>query len=891
MILPDNTKTPKSAATLNKLVHDCGKKGEYMRGNKRVLNMMPIFLASMFLLSGVGLLAGASTPEQEELTGSEGGASARAGSGFSDDFESYKTGTFPNTWTPDANANDASTNYVDGNAAYSGSKSLRLFGDIGASWASIVYHPCDTSSPFSVEATVRNGDEALSGAHPDRGTFGLRQGTSWTNPHRFLLYYRGSGTVVSGNGTNLGTYSTLTWYKWRIEYEKVSSSQVRIGYWLDGVHKLTETLASVESEDKLTNFELSSQEGSAWFDSIRVAPLASTNTISGYVRKSGSTQGISGATLSTNTGGYSARTDSSGHYNLNVINGTYTITVSAPGYSSTSTSVSVSGKDITRDFSLEYNGMAIRGRITTDNEVPLEGVMVELMKNGMPIDETYTDEGGDYSFLVDPAKVPDGADLKTRASLIYSPAHGKNNGLFYLYDEKQWGHKSEKDPSAIPQFVESSSWRQDSKSDKIVNIFIGFGNGGVVLSGLIQGHKYFESWGLAPNNKIEVEYNDDDGIIDSNPKVYTSYYDPNTKVPAIHIYNEHYRYPDITAHEYSHWIARINNWNLPYGPQTDDIWWKLTKDVFKVPFKESEALGENFANFGSVLIRNDPTFHCSIVSTIDIGNDQETNLNYRGNLAPPIGKGTWNYAMAGAWWDLADTDGSKKIDADERKNVGRILDTLKTSPKNYKQFYNIYKQLTPDSIQSDQQIKRIFENHGYEFDEWWDFILGSPGTIHVYDSLGRHIGCNLTNEGSEDMQILGGAYTGKNSEPQKITIECTDYFKIVILGSSNGTFDLKVVQHKSDGNITKSYSDIPITDRTEATVEIDPENPDYTMKVDANGDGTVESTYSPKTQTGVPTPPKPAAGAGGFIPMIDFGAALVTILLAIMVAGSRRFRP
>jgi hypothetical protein len=189
---------------------------------------------------------------------------------WSDGFETYTTGSFPSTWTPDGNATDIGTNYVTTTTFLGGAKSLRLHGQLAGCWGALAYRPLTLSAPFEVEVAIRNGSESLSGCHPDRGGIGLRQGTSWQNPAREFILFKGNGNVTSAAGNVLQSYSTLTWYTVRIRYERPTSSQVRISYWINGVYKGVETLTAHAQEDQMTNFEINAQEGTVWFDDISI---------------------------------------------------------------------------------------------------------------------------------------------------------------------------------------------------------------------------------------------------------------------------------------------------------------------------------------------------------------------------------------------------------------------------------------------------------------------------------------------------------------------------------------------------------------------------------------------------------------------------------------------
>ncbi len=187
---------------------------------------------------------------------------------WQDGFESYQPGSFPSsTWTPDANA---SQSYTDNGVAYEGSKSLRLIGVIGGCWGALAYRPLTISPPYEIELVVGNGNETLSGCHPDRAYIGLRKGFTWSNPSRVFILFKGNGEIISASGASLGTYSILTWYKVRIRYERPSSSEVQISYWVDNTYLGSETLQAHAEEDQMTNLDLTVQEGTVWFDAVKV---------------------------------------------------------------------------------------------------------------------------------------------------------------------------------------------------------------------------------------------------------------------------------------------------------------------------------------------------------------------------------------------------------------------------------------------------------------------------------------------------------------------------------------------------------------------------------------------------------------------------------------------
>ncbi len=192
------------------------------------------------------------------------------GNGWRENFESYTVGEWPFAWLPDGNGTQAATNYIDDSAYSSETKSLRLFGLLGRCWGSLALRPIGLTPPYQIHLKVRNGDEVLSGCHPDRATVQLRQGTNWWNPARRLLLFKGDGTIVSCSERVLGDYTPLAWYEVRILYEKISPAEVKISYWIDGVSKGSEICAAIAEEDLLTNLDLETQEGTVWIDDVKV---------------------------------------------------------------------------------------------------------------------------------------------------------------------------------------------------------------------------------------------------------------------------------------------------------------------------------------------------------------------------------------------------------------------------------------------------------------------------------------------------------------------------------------------------------------------------------------------------------------------------------------------
>jgi len=195
---------------------------------------------------------------------------------WTDNFESYSTGSFPSAWIADANAKNEQTNYIDEFTSYEGSKSIRLTGSVAGCWAAIIYRSLAVLAPFEIELKVKNGNEVLSGCHPFRANIGLRKGASWANPSRTFLYFNNVGNIVTEDNIVLQPYNTLTWYDIRIRYEKISTNQVRVHYWINGTDKGTQNYSTIPEENELTYLDLDAQEGTVWYDNVTLRSINST---------------------------------------------------------------------------------------------------------------------------------------------------------------------------------------------------------------------------------------------------------------------------------------------------------------------------------------------------------------------------------------------------------------------------------------------------------------------------------------------------------------------------------------------------------------------------------------------------------------------------------------
>jgi len=212
-----------------------------------------------------------------------------AGPLWSDDFESYPPGGFPSaTWTNSGNTAVA----VEAGTGVGGSQSLKAYGIVGGCWGALAHRPLAVpiQSGFVVEMDVRTGAEELSGCHSTYADVQLLTGPSWTFPARLLASFdvddstrartiRGHWTSTPTEGPNLGTFTTGTWYKVKVQYERVDAATVRLTYWINDVAQGSYTVPAFAYENDLAYLSIGTGEGTAWFDNVQISPLSTPPTL------------------------------------------------------------------------------------------------------------------------------------------------------------------------------------------------------------------------------------------------------------------------------------------------------------------------------------------------------------------------------------------------------------------------------------------------------------------------------------------------------------------------------------------------------------------------------------------------------------------------------------
>ncbi len=187
-----------------------------------------------------------------------------------EDFESYSLNSWPSLWVPDANAHDSANNRIVLDPDNPTNQVLKMYGALNGCWGALGYHPMDLPEDFYIEFKVNNSSESLTGCHQGRSQFGLKHGTYWGNPGYSLMLFHEDPTVGKGWQDVLSNYQQNHWHDVRIHYER-SGDQVALTYWMDGAY-LGQISESVDLARHLTmdHFNLIVQEGSAYFDDIRI---------------------------------------------------------------------------------------------------------------------------------------------------------------------------------------------------------------------------------------------------------------------------------------------------------------------------------------------------------------------------------------------------------------------------------------------------------------------------------------------------------------------------------------------------------------------------------------------------------------------------------------------
>lgn len=123
----------------------------------------------------------------------------------------------------------------------------------------------------------------------------------------------------------------------------------------------------------------------------------------------------------------------------------------------------------------------------------------------------------------------------------------------------------------------------------------------------------------------------------------------------------------------------------------------------------------------------------------------------------------------------------------------------------------------------------------------------SPVDLHIYDESGNHVGPSLN--GGFDYQIPHVQYDVLGDEKFAFLPQGHSY-RLELPATNSGTFDL-YTEKIEEGTLTSSayYHSVPITAQSKAFVNLNIAN-NQVLKLDTNGDGSVDSSVSPTSILG-----------------------------------------
>jgi hypothetical protein len=197
-----------------------------------------------------------------------------AGVLWADGFETYPAGYFPGTpWQYTGNSNIR----VDNSVACQATQSLGVHGTPGGCWEAIPCHPLGGANlpiGFEIEFCIMNGSNYMPGCHPWQGGLGMTTVCDWvTGMGVGILGTDYDRRMFGGRFGDLAPYEQDRWYHFRVRYVRINTDTVSMEYWIDGQWVAKQMGPAASYEDQLTAFNLSSGDGSVWYDDFVVSEL------------------------------------------------------------------------------------------------------------------------------------------------------------------------------------------------------------------------------------------------------------------------------------------------------------------------------------------------------------------------------------------------------------------------------------------------------------------------------------------------------------------------------------------------------------------------------------------------------------------------------------------
>ncbi|MFC1992752.1 hypothetical protein ACFLV3_02930 [Chloroflexota bacterium] len=123
------------------------------------------------------------------------------------------------------------------------------------------------------------------------------------------------------------------------------------------------------------------------------------------------------------------------------------------------------------------------------------------------------------------------------------------------------------------------------------------------------------------------------------------------------------------------------------------------------------------------------------------------------------------------------------------------------------------------------------------------FCLFSPADIHVYDSLGRHVG--FDENGEMEKQIPDAVYIAPEGTQYKTIVipdaDISHEYRVVVDGIGSGTMELKAQVPDAEKKVKHylEYANVPVSVTTTARVDFIPDKIGK-LELDSDGDGVFE---------------------------------------------------
>jgi hypothetical protein len=170
------------------------------------------------------------------------------------------------------------------------------------------------------------------------------------------------------------------------------------------------------------------------------------------------------------------------------------------------------------------------------------------------------------------------------------------------------------------------------------------------------------------------------------------------------------------------------------------------------------------------------------------------------------------------------------------------------------------------AVLAQQYIQALIRGHIDILSAW----VSCPVDILIVDEQGNRAGYA---EGTIYKEIEGSEVVVVDDH-KLVLIPWESSYTVMLSGTDVGTMDFQMILPGAE-NIAKivEYQDVPVTQTTEATIDVNPGNREYLMMTDNNGDGQVDEERSPNLANNVPNVPSNPSPANN-APAVPVSAGL-----------------